>query len=324
MQKKIDLSTLLCYNVTQLTHTYNTKEHSMKLITVIKVIILGIIEGFTEWLPVSSTGHMKLFNSFWPIKNVSDGFTDMFEYVIQLAAILAVIILFWKTIFPFKAERQLTENGEKGKLKITWEKDALQLWGKVLVACIPAALALVPDMLFEKVCEKHPLIEPLSIACTLILYGVAFIVIEHFNKKRSPKITQLSQLSYKYAFFIGCFQLLAAIPGTSRSGITIIGALLLGVDRTTASKFTFVLAIPVMVGASAYKLLKFFVEQGSMSGAEIGYLLIGCAVAFAVSIAAIKLLMNFVKKHDFKLFGWYRIALGAVVIGALIIPQLIG
>ena len=298
----------------------------MKFLTVLKVILLGIIEGITEWLPVSSTGHMKLFNSFWAITDVSSGFTEMFEYVIQLAAILAVVILFWTTIFPIgKAKSTETDdtkaNGEK--MKIVWKKDVLTLWGKVLVACVPAVLALLPDMLFEKLCEKHALIEPLAIACTLIFYGVAFIIIENFNKKRLPKITELDGLSFKYAFFIGCFQLLAAIPGTSRSGITIIGALLLGVDRTTASKFTFVLAIPVMVGASAYKLLKFFLDAGSMSGAEIGYLLIGCAVAFAVSLIAIKFLMNFVKKHDFKLFGWYRIALGAVVIGALIIPQLI-
>lgn len=291
----------------------------MKLITTLQVILLGIIEGITEWLPISSTGHMKLVNSFWPLKNVSPAFMDMFEYVIQLAAIFAVIILFWKTIFPLGKNAEETENG--GAMRIVWKKDVLSLWGKVIVACIPALLALLPDMLFEKLCEKHALIEPLAIACTLILYGVAFILIERFNKDRSPKITELSQLSYKYAFFIGCFQLLAAIPGTSRSGITIIGALLLGVDRTTASKFTFVLAIPTMVGASAYKLLKFFLDAGTMSGAEIGYLLIGCAVAFAVSLFTIKFLMDFVKKHDFKLFGWYRIALGAVVIGALIIPQ---
>ena len=295
----------------------------MELLTVLKVIILGIIEGITEWLPVSSTGHMKLFNSFWAITDVSDGFTEMFEYVIQLAAILAVVILFWNTIFPLGIRKTSEEsNTEKGKMQtIVWKKDVLTLWGKVLVACVPAVLALVPDKLFEKLCEKHSLIEPLAIACTLIFYGVAFIIVENFNKKRTPKITELKELSFKYAFFIGCFQLLAAIPGTSRSGITIIGALLLGIDRTTASQFTFVLAIPVMVGASAVKLLKFLLEAGSMSGAEIGYLLIGCAVAFAVSLIAIKFLMNFVKKHDFKLFGWYRIALGAVVIGALIIPQ---
>ncbi len=287
----------------------------MEFINVLKAMLLGFIEGITEWLPISSTGHMKLFNAFWSMENVSDGFAEMFEYVIQLAAIFAVIILFWKTIFPLGKEKN-----ETGELKTVWKKDVLSLWGKVIVACVPALLALVLDVLFGKLCEKHELIEPLAIACTLILYGVLFIVIENFNKKRDPKITEFSTLSYKYAFFIGCFQLLAAIPGTSRSGITIIGALLLGVDRTTASKFTFILAIPTMVGASAYKLLQFFVNEGTMTGAEVGYLLIGCVVAFAVSMLAVKFLMNFVKKHDFKVFGWYRILLGVAVIGALIVP----
>lgn len=299
----------------------------MHFLNVLKVILLGIIEGVTEWLPISSTGHMKLLDHFWrqpqSVPAFSPEFMEMFEYVIQLAAIIAVIILFWKTIFPLGKATKTDEITGDIKTRIVWKKDVLTLWGKVLVACIPAVLALLPDMLFEKLCETHPLIEPLAIACTLILYGVAFIVIEHFNKKRNPKITEISQLSFKYAFFIGCFQLLAAIPGTSRSGITIIGALLLGVDRTTSSKFTFVLAIPTMVGASAVKLLKFFLDAGTMTGAEVGYLLIGCAVAFAVSFVAIKFLMNFVKKHDFKVFGWYRIALGAIVIGAVIIPALI-
>jgi undecaprenyl-diphosphatase len=291
----------------------------MDFIEVLKVILLGIVEGITEWLPISSTGHMKLINAvpFLQMQAVSDAFMEMFEYVIQLAAIFAVIILFWHSIFPLKKERD-----EEGTSKLVWQKDVLSFWGKIAIACIPALLALLPDMLFEKLCEKHELIEPLMIACTLILYGAVFIVVENFNKKRTPKITEISQLSYKYAFFIGCFQLLAAIPGTSRSGITIIGALLLGVDRTTASKFTFVLAIPTMVGASAYKLLKFFLDAGTMSGAEIGYLCIGMAVAFLVSIVAIKFLMNFVKKHDFKVFGWYRIALGAIVIATLVLPPL--
>lgn len=287
---------------------------------ILRIILLGIVEGITEWLPISSTGHMKLVNAvpFLQVKGVSDAFMEMFEYVIQLAAIFAVVILFWSAIWPLKKEA-----AEDGKNKIVWQKDVLTFWGKIAIACIPALLALLPDMLFEKLCEKHELIEPLLIACTLILYGVVFIVVENFNKKRTPKITEISQLSYKYAFFIGCFQLLAAIPGTSRSGITIIGALLLGVDRTTASKFTFVLAIPTMVGASAYKLLKFFLDAGTMSGAEIGYLCLGMAVAFGVSLFAIKFLMDFVKKHDFKAFGWYRIGLGVVVIAAIVIPALV-
>lgn len=292
----------------------------MKILNVLRIILLGIVEGITEWLPISSTGHMKLVNAipFLRVQGVSDAFMEMFEYVIQLAAILAVVILFWNLIFPLKKET-LSES----QTKIVWRKDVLTFWGKVAVACVPALLALLPDMLFEELCEKHELIEPLMIACTLILYGVVFIVIENFNKKRSPQITEISQLSYKYAFFIGCFQLLAAIPGTSRSGITIIGALLLGVDRTTASKFTFVLAIPTMVGASAYKLLKFFLDAGTMTGTEFGYLLLGMTVAFYVSLFAIKFLMDFVKKHDFKVFGWYRIGLGALVIAIIIIPALL-
>ena len=291
----------------------------MKFFEILKVVLLGIVEGITEWLPISSTGHMKLLNAlpFMELQGVSAGFMDMFEYVIQLAAIFAVVILFWKSIFPIVKQENDTES------KLVLDKEVLSLWVKVIIACVPALLALVVDILFEKICETDPLIEPMLIACTLILYGIVFIVVENRNKDRQPIVTECSQLSYKYAFFIGCFQLLAAIPGTSRSGITIIGALLLGVNRTTASKFTFILAIPTMVGASAYKLLKFFLETGTMSGAEIGYLLIGGAVAFAVSLAAIKFLMDFVKKHDFKVFGWYRIALSVLVIATLVMPSLL-
>ena len=287
----------------------------MEFLEILKVILLGIVEGITEWLPISSTGHMKLLNAlpFMELKGVSAGFMDMFEYVIQLAVIFAVVILFWKSIFPIVKQENETDS------KLVLDKEVLSLWVKVIIACVPALLALVIDVLFEKLCGVDPLIEPLLIACTLILYGIVFIVVENRNKDRQPIVTECSQLSYKYAFFIGCFQLLAAIPGTSRSGITIIGALLLGVNRTTASKFTFILAIPTMVGASAYKLLKFFLETGTMSGAEIGYLLIGGAVAFAVSLCAIKFLMDFVKKHDFKIFGWYRICLGILVLLALLV-----
>lgn len=293
----------------------------MKFLGVLQTILLGIIEGITEWLPVSSTGHIKLFNAFWnacSLKNhFSDDFTKVYEYVIQFAAILAVVILFWTTIFPFGKEQQAD-----GKAKIVFKKDIFSLLLKVGVACIPAVIAIVPDKLLENLCEKHELLEPLIISLALILYGVIFIFIEKFNKKRSPKLTELSQLSYKTAFYIGCFQLLAAIPGTSRSGITILGALLLSVDRTTASKFTFILAIPTMVGTSAYKILGFIVKGATMSAPEIGYLIIGCIVAFGVSMLTVKLLMNFVRKHTFAPFGWYRIALGALVIGTLVIPKL--
>jgi undecaprenyl-diphosphatase len=270
---------------------------------------------------VSSTGHIKLFNAFWRAcgaKNYfSNDFTKVYEYVIQFAAILAVVILFWTTIFPFGREKQ-----ENGKMKIVWKQDTFSLLLKVAVACIPAVIAILPDMLLEELCEKHALIEPLIISIALIVYGVIFIFLEKFNAKRNPKLTELSQLSYKTAFFIGCFQILAAIPGTSRSGITILGALLLSVDRTTASKFTFILAIPTMIGTSAYKILGFIVKGATITTPEIGYLLIGCAVAFAVSMLTVKLLMNFVRKHDFKPFGWYRIALGALVLGVMVIPAL--
>ena len=294
----------------------------MEFLGVLQTILLGIIEGITEWLPVSSTGHIKLFNAFWGAcgaKNYfSSDFTKVYEYVIQFAAILAVVILFWTTIFPFGREKQ-----ENGKMKIVWKQDTFSLLLKVAVACIPAVIAILPDMLLEELCEKHALIEPLIISIALIVYGVVFIFLEKFNAKRNPKLTELSQLSYKTAFFIGCFQILAAIPGTSRSGITILGALLLSVDRTTASKFTFILAIPTMIGTSAYKILGFIVKGATITAPEIGYLLIGCAVAFAVSMLTVKLLMNFVRKHTFAPFGWYRIALGVVVIGALVVPKLI-
>ncbi|MBQ8886029.1 MAG: undecaprenyl-diphosphate phosphatase [Clostridia bacterium] len=285
----------------------------MEFIEILKIILVGIIEGITEWLPVSSTGHMILFDSFFPLKQ-REAFVDMFEYVIQLAAILAVVVVFWKQLFPLGTEVQ--ENGER---KTVWKKDTLTLWLKVVLACVPALLALVADKLFEKL---SPTQETVVVAAMLILYGIIFIVVESFNKGKDTKISEISALSYKTAFFIGCFQVLAAIPGTSRSGVTIIGALLLGVSRTAAAEFTFFLAIPTMVGASGYKLLQFFMDGNGFTGAEIGYLLIGCAVAFAVSLLCIKFLMRFVKKHDFKPFGIYRIILGVVVLTAVVIPYL--
>ncbi|MBQ9714143.1 MAG: undecaprenyl-diphosphate phosphatase [Clostridia bacterium] len=288
----------------------------MSFLNVLKTILFGIIEGITEWLPVSSTGHLILFDKFCPLTNVSAGFTDLFEYLIQLAAILAVVILFWNKLFPLKKEKAEDEQKEK----IVWKKDVLSMWLKVILACIPALLAIAIDQAFEKI---SPLTETAIIAAALIFYGGVFILVENFNKKRAPKITEITELSYRYAFFIGCFQVLAAIPGTSRSGITIIGALLLGISRPTAAEFTFFLAIPTMVGTSGYKILKFIANEGSIATAELGYLLIGMAVAFAVSMFAIKFLMNFVKKHNFKIFGWYRIALGCIVIATLIVPALL-
>lgn len=278
----------------------------MDIIEILKVIFLGIVEGITEWLPVSSTGHMLLVDEIFTL-NATDAFKEMFFVVIQLGAILAVLVMFWKKLFPWHRKTiQTAETGAKSN-KIVLDKQILNLWGKVLVACVPAA---VIGIAFDDFLEAH-LHTPLIIALALVVYGVAFIVVEHINKKKDLPLKTTSDITYKHALIIGAFQVLSLIPGTSRSGATILGALLIGVARPAGAEFTFYLAIPVMVGASAIKLLKFFMESGGFTGAELGYLLIGAAVAFAVSLLAIKFLMNFVKKHDFKVFGWYRIALGA-------------
>ena len=289
----------------------------MDFIEIIKVILLGIVEGITEWLPVSSTGHMLLLDEVLPL-NLSEAFKEMFMVVVQLGAILAVVVLFWKKLFPWSRETKTDENGAPVS-RIKTNKSILNLWGKVLVACVPAA---VIGILFDDFLEEH-LHTPLVISLMLIVYGVAFIIVEKYNKNRTLPLQTTDEITYKHALIIGAFQVLSLIPGTSRSGATILGALLIGIARPAGAEFTFFLAIPVMAGASAIKLLKFFLDSGGFSGAEIGYLLIGSAVAFAVSMLAIKFLMDFVKKHDFKVFGWYRIALGAVVIGALVIPPLL-
>ena len=283
----------------------------MEFIEVLKIILLGIVEGITEWLPVSSTGHMILVDKLFPM-NVSPEFKEVFLYFIQLGAILAVVVLFFKKLFPWKKEER-TLNGAIAK-KTVLDKGILNLWGKVLIACVPAVVGVfvgLPD-------------NPLVVAIALIFYGVAFIVVEQINRDKTFAVQSTDDISYKQAFIIGLFQLLAIIPGTSRSGATILGALLIGISRPAGAEFTFYLAIPVMVGASGIKILQFLLDYGMFSGAEIGYLLIGAAVAFAVSMVAIKFLMNFVKKHDFKVFGWYRIALGVIVIAAIVIPSFIG
>lgn len=289
----------------------------MEFLEILKVILLGVVEGITEWLPVSSTGHMLLLDELFSLK-ASDAFKEMFFVVIQLGAILAVVVLFWRKLFPFKRERLQTEKGETTG-KVVADKTVFNLWGKVLVACLPAA---VIGILFDDLLEKY-LHTPLVISLMLILYGVAFILVENRNKTRELPVKSTADISYKQALIIGAFQVLSLIPGTSRSGATIVGALIIGVARPAGSEFTFFLAIPVMIGASAIKLLKFLLENGMFTGAELGYLLIGAAVAFLVSLAAIKFLMDFVKKHDFKVFGWYRIALGALVIATLVIPPLL-
>lgn len=283
----------------------------MHFLEILKVIFLGIIEGITEWLPVSSSGHILLFDALFPM-DCSPEFKEVFLYVVQLGAILAVILLFFEKLFPFGIEKrelplsQDTKNEEENqtvvKRKLVAKKDVFNLWGKVIVACAPAAMV---GVLFDM--PDHPLV----IAIALIVYGVAFIAMEFFNRKREFKIQTTDGITYKHALIIGLCQVLSIIPGTSRSGVTILAALLLGISRPAGAEFTFFLAVPVMVGASFLKLLKY---GFAFSAAEFGYLAIGVLVAFVVSLACIKFLMNFVQKHDFKVFGWYRIALGVIVI----------
>ncbi len=263
----------------------------------LKVIFLGIVEGITEWLPISSTGHMLLVDEFLKM-NMTDDFKEMFFVVIQLGAILAVVVLYWKRMFPFQF---------KDKTKPVIQKDIFSLWFKVVVACIPGAIITI---LFDDYIEAH-LHTPTVIAIALIFYGVAFILIENWNKTRTPKINTLSDITYQTAFLIGLFQVLSIIPGTSRSGATIIGGLLIGVSRVAVAEFTFYLAVPVMLGLSLIKVIKF---GFSFSGAELVTLGVGTVVAFVVSILVIRFLMSYIKKHDFKVFGWYRIVLGALVL----------
>lgn len=266
-------------------------------------IIYGIIEGITEWLPISSTGHLILAENFLKFQGLSEGFFDMFNVVIQLGAILAVVVLYFKNIWPIKKEK--SKNGEN---KITWDKNILNLWGKILVACIPAAII---GLLFDDLLEKY-LYNSWVVSTMLILVGIAFIIIENKKQGMKPRVKDIVELTYKDAIIIGLFQVIAAIfPGTSRSGATIIGALLIGVSRTVAAEYTFYLAIPVMFGASLLKILKFGL---SFTGAELAVLLVGMIVAFLVSVFIIKFLMNYIKKHDFKVFGWYRIVLGIIVL----------
>ena len=264
---------------------------------ILKAIILGIVEGITEWLPISSTGHMILVDAFLKL-GTREEFTKLFLVVIQLGAILAVVVLYFEKLNPFSPKKSVT------KKKKTWI-----LWIKVIVAAMPAA---VIGLLFDDQIDAL-LDSPLVVAITLVLYGVLFIVIERYNENREPSVKKLSELPYKTAFLIGLFQILAMIPGTSRSGATILGGLLIGTSRYVATEFTFFLAIPVMVGASGLKLLKFLLEY-KITGFEITILLIGMVTAFLVSIMAIKFLMRYIKKKDFKMFGYYRIVLGVMVL----------
>ena len=271
------------------------------MLEILKAVLFGVVEGITEWLPISSTGHMILLNEFVKL-NVSSQFWDMFLVVIQFGAILAVILLYWKTIWPLGIYRH------RKRTRIVWKKDTLSLWGKTIVACIPAG---VVGVLLDDWLDEH-LYNWLVVAIMLILVGVAFLVVEKVMKDRKPQITELKDLGMKEALIIGMFQLIAAVfPGTSRSGATIIGGQKIGVSRTVAAEFTFILAIPVMAGASLLKMLKFGFHFTGMEAAILGA---GMVVAFVVSVIVIRFLMGYIRKHDFKPFGWYRIALGALVI----------
>ncbi|MDP4090571.1 MAG: undecaprenyl-diphosphate phosphatase [Bacillota bacterium] len=266
----------------------------MELIEIIKSIVLGIIQGITEWLPISSTGHLILVEDFMKF-NLSDAFVETFMVVIQLGSILAVVVLFFKKLNPFSSSKTLNE-----------KEETLSLWTKIIIASIPGGLA---GFLFDDPIEKV-LYNPITVACTLIGYGFLFIIVENWNHK--SKISDFKELSYLTAVGIGLFQMLALIPGTSRSGATIIGAVLLGTSRYIAAEFSFFMAIPIMFAASGYKLLK---AGFGFSGLEWTALCTGSLVAFLVSIFAIKFLMGYIKRHDFKVFGYYRIMLGIVVLG---------
>ena len=274
----------------------------MDLIEFLKVVFLGIVEGITEWLPISSTGHMILVDEFISL-NVTKEFRDVFFVVIQLGAIMAVIVMYFNKLWPFS-----------GKEKYCLKKDTWILWFKIFAACIPAA---VIGILFEDAIDRL-FMNSATVAVTLILYGIIFIVVEKNKSLSKGCVTEISQITYKMAFMIGIFQLLALIPGTSRSGATIIGAMLIGASRQVAAEFTFYLAVPVMAGASLLKVVKYITEGMTFSGNELAIMAAGMITAFIVSIFAIKFLVGYIKKNDFTAFGWYRIVLGTVVAGYFI------
>ena len=294
----------------------------MNIVEFIKVVFLGIVEGITEWLPITSTGHMILVDEFIKL-DVTPEFKEFFLVVIQLGAILAVVVLYWSKLWPFyireipkKKQAAIRSQGAVSRWVLTFvekycDKEKWILWFKILVACIPTIVIALPfnDVIEEKFNNY------VVVAIALIVYGVIFIIIENYNKKRRPVCTSLEDMSFKTAFLIGIFQVLSVIPGTSRSGSTIIGGILVGTSRTVAAEFTFFLAIPVMFGASLLKLVKF---GFAFTGTEVVILVTGVVVAFVVSILAIKFLMGYIKKHDFKAFGWYRIILGVLVLGYFI------
>ncbi len=275
-------------------------------IEVLKAILFGIVEGITEWLPISSTGHMILVDQFVHL-DVSDEFYKMFEVVIQLGAIMAVVLLFWNKLWPFCMKKVR----DSSKKSLSFKEGALEMWIKIIIACIPAAIV---GLLFDDKIDEL-FYHPAPVAIALIVVGILFILVERYKKDSKPIMCSIKDLTYKAVIIIGLFQVLAAVfPGTSRSGATIIGALLIGVSRATAAEFTFFLAVPVMFGASLLKAVKYVAAGVTITSAEIGILIIGTLVAFIVSIFVIKFLMEYIKKHDFQVFGWYRILLGILVL----------
>ena len=279
--------------------------------TIVKTILLGIIEGITEWLPVSSTGHLILFGRLLQ-PDMSEAFIEMFNVVIQLGAILAVVVLFFRKLWPFRLpERGAAADGGKGSgrngITAYLHMDKVRMWLKIIVSVLPAVVIGLP---LDDWLDEH-LYAPVPVAVMLILYGILFILIENRNRGRRPRVRRIRDITWKDALLIGCFQCLALIPGTSRSGATILGGILIGLSRTCAAEYTFYLAIPTMLGASVLKLAKF---GGNFTAGEAAVLLVGCAAAFFVSLFAVRFLMSYVRRHDFKPFAWYRIALGVLVL----------
>lgn len=295
----------------------------MNVLDWLKILFLGIVEGITEWLPISSTGHMILVDAFWKTQNhpvLTDDFMEMFTVVIQFGAIMAVVVLYFRKLWPFHTKRlrpqrswfaEQSDDKFVGGIQRFCDNycymDKIVLWLKIAVSCLPAIIIGLP---LDDWMDEH-LYNPVVVALMLILYGVAFLFIERYNKRRKLRINSLSRLTWKDAALIGIFQVLALVPGTSRSGATILGGILIGASRGLAAEYTFFLAIPVMFGASLLKIVKF---GFGFTGTQLAVLLLGMAVAFAVSVAAIKFLMSYIKKHDFSVFGWYRIALGVIVL----------
>lgn len=281
----------------------------MSFIEILKVLVLGIVEGFTEWLPISSTGHLILVDKIVQFKQPEE-FVNMFKVVIQLGAILAVLVIYFHRLNPFSKRKKPSQ-----------QRATLRLWMKIVVACLPAAVfGLLLDDWIDAVLMDNAYV----VSAMLILYGVLFIAVENRNAGQAPAVQKVGQISFQLALYIGLFQVLAMIPGTSRSGATILGAMVLGCSRSAAAEFSFFLGIPVMFGASGLKIVKYFLEGNSFTGPQVFYLIFGMAVAFVVSVYSIKFLMGYIKNNDFKFFGYYRIVLGIIVLAYFGVTALVG